>query len=174
MKNLKNILVLTGACGVGKSTIGKLWAQSKKGVCIECDRFRNWIHDEHPISSGYFLEVEPMTARLAWQACREYLNNGFSVAIDNVWTPKGIQFLKNNMEQARLHATFVYLTCSLEENKQHDLLRPSKHQMKERVAIVHSELEAYSWPNFVHKLDTSGQLSTETLSKILSLENNDE
>ncbi|GEM_PF-4904892 len=37
MADQKEVLVLTGACGVGKSTIAKAWAKSKAGVCIESD-----------------------------------------------------------------------------------------------------------------------------------------
>ena len=31
------VLLLTGACGVGKTTIAQGWAKSKKGVIIDCD-----------------------------------------------------------------------------------------------------------------------------------------
>jgi len=167
MKNLKNILVLTGACGVGKSTIGKLWAQSKKGVCIECDCFTSWIYDKHPVNTDYFLKVEPMIAKLALQACKEYYENGFSVAIENIWTPKGIIQLKKAFDEDGVSAKFVYLTCDEKENKQRDQLRSNDCQMNERVAIVRSELEAYSWPSFVDSFDTNGRTSKETLEAIL-------
>ena len=164
-----DVLVLTGACGVGKSTIGKLWAQSKKGVCIECDCFTSWIYDGHPITTAYFLEVEPMVARLAWQSTKAYLDNGFSAAIENVWTPKGLLQLKDACDKNEISAKFVHLSCDLEENIERDQLRSSNHQMKERVAVVRSELEIYDLTNFVHQLNTSGQTSEETLGIIRCL-----
>ncbi|MEL7269571.1 MAG: hypothetical protein AAGL34_08355 [Bacteroidota bacterium] len=166
MNGQNEILILTGACGVGKSTIGKLWAQSKKGVCIECDCFTSWIYDGHPITTAYFLEVEPMVARLAWQSTKAYLDNGFSVAIENVWTPKGLRRLKDACDKNDVNAKFVYLTCGLQENKKRDQLRRNDCQMKERVALVRSELEAQNWPDFAHRLDTSGQTSETTLKQI--------
>lgn len=164
-----DVLVLTGACGVGKSTIGMLWAQSKKGVCIECDCFTIWIYDGHPITTAYFLEVEPMVAHLAWQSTKAYLDNGFSVALENVWTPKGLLALKDSFDKHGMSATFIYLNCDLKENEKRDQLRPDDYQMNERVAIVRSELEIYDWPNFVHQLNTSGQTSKETLAIIRGL-----
>lgn len=79
-----NILILTGACGVGKSTIAKTWAKKRQGVCIECDYFTEWIYDNHPISTDYFLNTESLVVELSWACAEKYLKSGFSVAIENV------------------------------------------------------------------------------------------
>ncbi|MEO1054381.1 MAG: AAA family ATPase [Bacteroidota bacterium] len=167
----REVLVLTGACGVGKSTIGKLWAKSKSGVCIESDYFTEWIHDEHPISTDYFLSVEEMIAELSWNTCREYLKNGFSVAIENVWTPKGLTKLQEAFMSIELisKAKFVYLKCDLDQNKSRDQKRSASNQMNERVGIVREELEQYQWPEFVHTIDSSSQTDIQTLNTILSI-----
>ena len=110
-----------------------------------------------------------MVAHLAWQSTKAYLDNGFSVAIENVWTPKGLELLKINIGEHGLCAKFVYLTCDVEENTKRDQLREGDCPMKERVAIVHSELQAYSWPRYVHRLDTSGLTCEATLKQIDTL-----
>lgn len=165
----KKILILTGACGVGKSTLGKLWAKEKKGVCIEGDAFTNWIYDNHPITTPYFLEIEPMTALIAWQCCKTYLDHGFSVAMECVWNPKALNQLKKVFDQNQVSVTFVYLSCDLGKNENRDQQRTPDCMMNERVGIVKSELEAYDWPSFVHKIDSSGQTSEETLNAIVHL-----
>ncbi|CAM1371701.1 AAA family ATPase [Tenacibaculum xiamenense] len=166
-----NVLVLTGACGVGKSTIGKAWAKERKGVCIESDYFTEWIHDDHPISTEYFLNTEKLIADLSWACAETYLKNGFSVAIENVWSPKGFGFLRDKIQKNTLvnEFKFVHLKCDLEENFIRDNQRASDNQMKERVEIVKLELEDYTWQDYVHIIDSSSKSIEETLSIIASI-----
>ena len=169
MKN--NVIVLTGACGVGKSTLSRLWAKSNSGVSIECDYFTEWIYDQHPITTDYFLKVEKMIVDLAWSNTQQYLSNGFSVAIENVWSPAGLiklrEYLKINPLVNKM--TFIYLKCDLNQNMNRDLSRPSHNQMNERVEIVRNELEDHIWPDFVHVVDNSTLSIQETLDLINSL-----
>jgi adenylylsulfate kinase-like enzyme len=166
---MKEILILTGACGIGKSTISKKWAKLKKGAAIESDCFRNWIHNE---TYGLFsTKEERLVADLTFVTAKEYLKHKMPVAIENVWTPHGLDKLKNNLENEfnDVNIKFVWLKCSLEENHRRDKLRLTENQMKDRVDIVNAELSLYKWPEYLNILDTTNLTETETLDQIIAV-----
>ncbi len=168
---MKEILVLTGACGVGKSTISRKWAEMKKGVVIESDHFRNWIYNKK--YKRFSNQEESLVANLTFVTTKEYLKHNMPVAIENVWTPLGLDKLKKDIENefSDLKLIFVWLKCSLEENHRRDGLRLSENQMKTRVDIVNAELSEYKWSKYLNILDTSYLTEKETLNRIMELFN---
>lgn len=166
---MKEILILTGACGVGKSTISKKWAKLKKGVVIESDYFRNWIYNE--IYDRFSIEEEILVADLTFVSAKEYLKHNMPVAIENVWTPFGLDKLKNDLENefGNVNLKFVWLKCNLEENHRRDRLRITENQMKDRVNIVSDELSEYKWPEYLNILDTTNLTEKETLNWIIEI-----
>ncbi|MCF6294105.1 MAG: AAA family ATPase [Flavobacteriaceae bacterium] len=166
---MKEILILTGACGVGKSTISKKWAKLKKGVVIESDYFRNWIYNE--IYDKFSKNEEMLVANLTFVSAKEYLKHNMSVAIENVWTPLGLDKLKNAFENefGNVDIKFVWLKCNLEENHRRDRLRVTENQMKDRVDIVNAELSEYKWPEYLNILDTTNLTEKETLNWIVEI-----
>ena len=93
------------------------------------------------------------------------------VAIENVWTPHGLDKLKNDLENEfnDVNIKFVWLKCSLEENHRRDRLRLTENQMKDRVDIVNVELSEYKWPEYLNILDTTNLTVTETLDRIIAV-----
>lgn len=166
---MKEILILTGACGVGKSTISKKWAKLKKGAVIESDCYRNWIHNK--IYNRFSKKEEMLVADLAFVSAKEYLKHNMPVAIENVWTPLGLDILKNAFknEFEDVNIKFVWLKCNLEENHKRDRLRISENQMKGRVDIVNAELSEFKWPEYLNILDTTNLTEKETLNLIVKL-----
>jgi broad-specificity NMP kinase len=166
---MKEILILTGGCGVGKSTISKKWAKLKKGVVIESDYFRNWIYNE--IYEQLSIKEEMLIADLTFVSAKEYLKHNMSVAIENVWTPFGLDKLKNNLENefGDVNIKFVWLKCNLKENHRRDRLRITENQMKDRVDIVNAELMEYKWPEYLNILDTTNLTEKETLNRIVEI-----
>ena len=164
---MKEILILTGACGVGKSTISKKWAKLKKGVIIESDFFRNWIYND--IYDRFSKKEEMLVADLTFVSAKEYLKHNMPVAIENVWTPSGLDKLKNDLENefGNVSIKIVWLKCNLQENHRRDKLRATKNQMKDRVNIVNAELSEYKWPEYLNILDTTNLTEMETLNRIL-------
>lgn len=167
---MKEILILTGACGVGKSTISKKWAKLKKGVVIESDHFRNWIQNE--TYDRFSKEEEMLIANLTIVSAKEYLKHNMPVAIENVWTPLGLDKLRITleMELENVNVKCVLLKCSLEENHRRDRLRPTENQMKDRVDIVNAELSEFTWPEYLNILDTTNLTEEETLNRILEFQ----
>jgi len=166
INSMKEILILTGACGVGKSTIAKQWAKLKQGAVIESDHFRNWIFNK--IYARFSKEEEMLIAELTIVSAKEYLKHNMSVAIDNAWTPLGLDKLKNDLEKEfeNVAIQFVWLKCDLEENHRRDKLRIEENQMKDRVTIVNAELSEYIWPDYITILDTTNLTERETLDLI--------
>ena len=164
---MKEILILTGACGVGKSTISKKWAKLKKGAVIESDCFRNWINNE--IYERFSKNEEQLVADLSFAATKEYLKHNMPVAIENVWTPLGLDKLKTLLENefGDVNIKCVWLKCDLIEIHRRDKLCIIENQMKNRVDVVNTELSQFKWPKYLNTLDTTNLNEQETLKRIL-------
>ncbi len=160
---MNDILIVTGTCGVGKSTTCWRWADQRLGATIDCDYFRTWIRNPAlQVADGF---QEPLLARHAILLAEDYLAMGLDVAIDNVWTPDGLEVLRRQLgDKARLR--FFWLTCAPAENHQRDDQRSPGDVMGRRVDELQAELEAIAWPDYVIKLDTTGQTVTQTLQTI--------
>ncbi|HQY52050.1 MAG TPA: hypothetical protein PK294_03800 [Ignavibacteria bacterium] len=166
---MSELLILTGACGVGKSTIAKEWARRKNGAIIECDYFTEWIYDKNFIRFSY--EEELLTARLSINTAKEYLKLSMPVAIENVWTPVGLEFLKEELSDLEYitKQKFIWLKCESTENHRRDELRVPGDVMGERVDIVNDQLNGYVWPAYLHIIDTTFLTVKETLEQIAKL-----
>ncbi len=163
------ILIITGACGVGKTTTSRTWATAKKGAVVECDYLTEWIYD--PDFPRFSKADERFVAQLSVKIAKEYVDWGMSVVIENVWTPLGIDIIRQACEAWDEHITlkFIWLRCERKENHRRDELRSPENQMKERVDIVNDELQGYEWPEYLHRVDTTSISVIEVLSIINTL-----
>jgi shikimate kinase len=162
---MKEVLILTGACGVGKSTIAEAWAKIKDGATIDCDYLTEWIYKKD--FPHWTIEEEKLVAKITAKIAIEYLEFGMSTSIQNVWSPVGIEIIKKEiLSHTKANIKVVWLFCSLEENHKRDQLRIPEDQMKERVNIVNEELNSYDWPNYVHKVDSTDLTVEQTLGMI--------
>lgn len=166
---MSEVLIITGACGVGKTTAAKEWARRKNGAIVECDYFTEWIFDKNFVRFSY--EEELLTARLSVNTAKEYLKLSMPVAIENVWTPVGLDFLKYELSDLEYvnKLTFIWLKCESTENHRRDELRIPGDVMGERVDIVNEQLNGYIFPAYLHIIDTTFLTVRETLVKIEKL-----
>lgn len=164
---MKAVLILTGACGVGKSTIAKAWGTLNQGAYINCDYLTEWIlKDDFPHWSD---DSEIFTAQLASTMAKEYLDADMSVAIENVWTPLGLDIIKTKLKGSQINFKAVWLYCERAINHQRDQSRIPENQMKERVDIVNEELASYQWPEWLTKIDTTQLTVEQTVNNINGL-----
>lgn len=162
------ILILTGACGVGKTTTARGWAKRRNGAIIECDYLTEWIHKKDFPHWGE--EEERFTANLSAKIALEYMAYDMPVAIENVWSPEGIRLLKTGLQaHSGAEIRTVWLYCDARENHLRDEQRAEADQMRERVDIVNKELAGYAWPADVKKIDTTLLSLEQTLDLIDTL-----
>ncbi|MBN1248481.1 MAG: GNAT family N-acetyltransferase [Anaerolineae bacterium] len=163
---LPDILIVTGTCGVGKSTISWEWSERRLGATIDCDTFRTWIRNPALITSDGFQEM--LLARQSVHLARDYMALGMDVAINNVWTPTGLAYLREHLAgEARLR--MIWLICTPKENRARDQQRCPSEVMGGRVDELQAELDALDWPDGVIRLDTTGQTVDETIAAIEDL-----
>lgn len=162
-QEMKDILIITGTCGVGKSAVCWGWAGRRHGATIDCDAFRTWIRNSQlRTADGY---QEALLAKHASALSEDYLKMGLDVAIDNVWTPKGLALLKQRLcGKARIK--IVWLNCSSSENHRRDKSRSPSDVMGGRLDELQQELERMDWPCDVQRIDTSEQSLEQTLDSI--------
>ena len=165
---MKEILILTGACGVGKSTIAKEWAKLKNGATVDCDYLTEWIYNKD--FPRWKLEEEKFVARLASKIAIEYVKYGMSTSVENVWSPLGIGLLRDEIQShLNVDLKVIWLYCEKAENHRRDRQRRPADQMKGRVDIVNDELANYNWPDYVRKIDTTILTVEETIALIEGL-----
>jgi len=163
---MRDILIVTGTCGVGKSTISRRWAGRRLGAIVDCDVFRSWIRNPALIRAEGFQEM--LLARHAALLAESYMAMGLDVAIDNVWTPAGLAYLREQLQdKARIRV--VWLRAASAENHRRDEERPPSDVQGARVDELQGELDALDWPDSVIRLDTTGQSVEETLDAIEAL-----
>ncbi len=162
---MKKILIITGACGVGKTTIARAWAKSKDGATINCDYLTEWIYKKD--FPHWTVEEEKFTANIASKIAIEYLNYGMATSIENVWSPIGMDILRGEISTVHEDVVIqsIWLFCELSENHRRDRMRSEEDQMLERVDVVNQELHRYDWPYYLHKIDTTNL----TIQQILQL-----
>lgn len=163
------VLILTGACGVGKTTTARAWARQQQGAVVECDYLTEWIYKaDFP---HWTAEEEKFVVSATLALTQAYLRYPMPVAIENVWTPDSFYSLKGALEYLPEVSSlkFVWLYCTLPENHRRDQIRAVADQMKERVDILNREQHSHAWPDFVHKLDTTALSVEETLVRINGL-----
>jgi hypothetical protein len=160
---MNDILIVTGTCGVGKSSVCWEWSGRRQGAVIHCDAFRTWIRK--PGMGAADSYQEPLLARHAVSLACDYLDMGLDVAIDNVWTPDGLGFLQAELNDKGRIKVF-WLTCGSEENHRRDDTRSPSDVMGGRVDELQGELDAMVWPGYVTRLDTTGLSLGQTVDII--------
>ncbi|MTB53330.1 AAA family ATPase [Lewinella sp. W8] len=166
---MQKVLLITGACGVGKTTLARAWARRHQGAIIETDYLTEWVFKED--FPQWTPAEERFTARASALLAVEYLREGMPVAIENVWSPEGMNLIRAHLRAAdeQIAVQAVWLFCDLPENQRRDQERIPENQMLARVAVVKRELEGYDWPAEVHRMDTMRISVEETLDIIEGL-----
>lgn len=133
------LYILTGPCGVGKSTISYKLAQRFERSChINAD----WLYAM--VVGGY---VEPWkdsvrNMNLLWQnivsLVRNFTNDGHAVILDYIVFPDKVKYLTERLD---MKIKYVVLMADEETIRQRDLMRPDDEIMGNRAIELLEEFK---------------------------------
>lgn len=157
-------LIVTGTCGVGKTTTARAWAEARRGAHIAGDDIRWWIRDK---AMRHAKEhQQDAIARIACTAAGEFLKLGLDVALDSVWTPGTLRLFQEQLSLLG-EVKMVWLMCGADENRERDDGRDPRIRMGDRVDSLLRELLTHrDWPSELRRIDTSDLSVEESLALI--------
>ena len=158
------VLILTGTCGVGKTTIARAWAEARRGANVVGDDIRWWMREKTTRHANDYQ----------WRACTEiavtaaeqFVKLGLDVALDYVWTPPMLQIAVQRLAPIS-DVRMVWLQCERDENRRRDAGRAANVVMGDRVDGLRAELEAFEdWPEELRRIDNSGKSVADVLAML--------
>jgi len=160
---MSNLYIITGPAGVGKSTISKKIAESKKkSALIEGDDIY------HQVVGGYIQAwKEGNHLKTFWKVCintiRTYLEDGYDVIFNYIVTPTTLEIIKKEFKN--YHIKFIVLLVDEKTLLLRDKERPEDCQMKERCLTLSKSFKNTNY-NKQNILDTSNLSIDETINII--------
>lgn len=161
---MSKLYIITGPAGVGKSTISKEIAKTrKKSALIEGDEIY------HLVEGGYISPwKEGNHLKVFWENCtdiiKNFLDNEYDVIFNYIINKEKIKELKQKFSETE--TKFIVLMVDENTILKRDAMREEECQMKERSLKL---LESTKKQNFNKKniLDTSKLTIEETVKIIL-------
>ncbi len=161
---MRQVIILNGPAGVGKTSVGKLLAQkSENSVCISGDALKNFI----------VRKTSAVTGRLGYKngasLIRNYLDAGYELVIFEYIFPSKEQ-IDYFFEVLKVDVpVFLYtLWAPLAVVKQREAARIERASLGERVTACHQELAA-NLHDLGPIIDTDQLTLEEVVEKILQL-----
>jgi len=168
------VLYLTGAPGVGKTTLAHTLAtRADRGVHLEGDRIRELVvggraDPGHPWTEAMSLQFE-LAHRALGKLARIYSDAGFDVFIDHCTHVHWAHFTREECPNAK----FVCLTLDLNENLERNRRRANKSFQPELLEGFIREMSASlpeEWrPLGVPVLDLTGVEMEEAIRRLLRI-----
>ncbi len=140
---MSKLYLITGPCGVGKSTISKRLAKKlEKSVLLEGDDFYH-----HVVSSYVAAWKEGNHLDIFWKVVvdtiNNYLNTGYDVVFNYIINKNDYEMLAK--EFANVQTKFIVLLADGETLLERDSKREEDCQMKERCVILLNEFLNYGF-----------------------------
>lgn len=160
---MSNLYIITGPAGVGKSTISKKIAESKKkSALIEGDEIY------HQVVGGYVQAwKEGNHLETFWKVCintiKTYLEDGYDVVFNYIVTPTPLEIMKEEFEDYSIK--FVVLLVDEKTLLLRDKERPEDCQMKDRCITLLNNFKNNNYNN-QNILDTTNLSIDETVDII--------
>lgn len=160
---MPNLYIITGPAGVGKSTISKKIAESKKkSALIE------WDDIYHQVVGGYIQAwKEGNHLETFWKVCintiKTYLEDGYDVVFNYIVTPTHLKQMQGKFK----NYTIKFVVLLVDENTllSRDKERAEDCQMKERCITLLNSFKNTNY-NTHNILDTTNLSIDETVDII--------
>ncbi len=161
---MPTVLLVTGTCGVGKTTTSRAWAEARGGAHIRGDDIYLWIRSKSVRRAND--HQNEAVAQIAAAGAETFLAHGLDVAIDFVWKPPILRFFSDRLS-GRASVRMVWLCCEPDENRRRDAQREPGSVMGERVHQLQAELDAITdWPAELLVIESTGRSVEDVLSEI--------
>ncbi|WP_265444513.1 AAA family ATPase [Acetivibrio straminisolvens] len=140
MNKERNIFVITGPCGVGKSTVSHRLAQTlDKSSHINADLIYEMVvggyefpwHDEGKLTELLWLNVSSLASNC--------LDNNFDVVIDYIVFPEHLKYIEKLKCKYNIVLKYVVLMANEDTIRMRDRKRPSEEVMGDRAIEVLNE-----------------------------------
>ncbi len=160
---MSKLYIITGPAGVGKSTISRKIAESKKkSVLIEGDDIY------HQVIGGYVQAwKEGNHLDVFWKVCintiRTYLEDGYDVIFNYIVTPISLKQMQGKFKD--YDVKFIVLLVDEKTLLLRDKERPEDCQMAERCITLLNSFKNYNY-NEQYILDTSNFTVNEAVDII--------
>ncbi len=159
------LLLLTGAAGAGKSTVGRLWCQRQaEAAHIPLDDIRSLIvsgyadpQEEGPARTRQYEEAVGACLLLA----RHYIENGYSVAVDDVFPPA----LFDRLWRPRLEG-LSWKVVVLQPNLEEILRRAGDRRKDVKEEIIREQHGAMLLWSEDNRIDVTNLSPEEVVSRI--------
>lgn len=168
---MQTVYVLSGPAGVGKSTTSRTLVNALKNSAYISGDDISHMHvngRERPWESKAELS-------LIWNnilsLTKNFITNEVDVVIDYVTFPEEAHWLKDKLEEFKVHVVYVVLWTDIETLLKRDQLRMKEHQMGERCLILIEEFKK-SGLDTKHLLDTSKKSAEDFEQVIEEIMNN--
>ena len=164
---MANLYIITGPAGVGKSTISKRIAETKrKSVLIEGDDIY------HQVIGGYIKAwKEENHLQIFWKVClniiKIYLEEGYDVVFNYIINLEDLDKIKKELKEYEIK--FIVLLADENTLLLRDKERTEEHQMKERCITL---LNSFKNKKFKQQniLDTTN-LSIDEIINLIEIKN---
>jgi len=166
-----DVIFLTGAPGVGKSTLGRLLAETyDKALFIDLDEIRDWVVSGLSQPSQGWSDETTKQFDLAHVAAGKmahiYSQAGFAVVVAHCSNPDSFERFKEHCPHARV----VCLVADLETNLHRNATRTNKNFDPKDIAFFVHDLAPSLHKGFAEQghpvLDTSGQNTAQSLASL--------
>lgn len=160
---MNTLYLITGPAGVGKSTVSKIIAESKKkSAFIEGDVIYNFVSGGYisPWKKDNHLEI---FWNNSFDIINNFLENKFDVVFNYIIYKKDLELIKNRFSSYNIK--FIVLMVDEETIIKRDKMRPLDWQMGERSLVLLNEFKLQNY-NESNILDTKDLSIEETVYEI--------
>ena len=158
------LYVLSGLPGVGKSTLGQLFAQHSRAMYLRIDTV------EHALLDYCSIKAEAQGYQMSYRLAHDNLMLGVSVIADSC---NPVQVTRNDWQQvaSRIGAAFINIEVTCSDKNEHRRRVEDRWAAGEKNRLPAwadvQQREYHPWQEPVVRIDTSGSSPEQSLQRLL-------
>jgi adenylate kinase family enzyme len=138
-KDLRNVIILSGPAGVGKSTTSKELVKKLSNSAYLSGDYISHMHINGREKPWESEQEHSLIWNNILQLTRNFVNYGSDVVIDYVAFPDYARWLSENIKELNAEVKYVVLWVDKDTLMIRDNMRKEEHRMGKRCLILHDE-----------------------------------